>query len=76
MPEPILSAMVAALYNLSGVLLQSAGMEYSIIGGENGSVIIHDLDENRVLAIAVPESDERKLGSYIAKIKGIILKVV
>ena len=76
MPEPILSAMVAALYNLSGVLLESEGMEYSIIVGENGSVIIHELDENRVLALAVPESDERKLGSYIAKIKAIILKVV
>jgi predicted regulator of Ras-like GTPase activity (Roadblock/LC7/MglB family) len=72
-PEPILSAMVAALYNLSGVLLES-GMEYSIIGGENGSVILHDLDENRILALAVPESDERKLGSYIAKIKAIIMK--
>ncbi|MFX0106317.1 MAG: hypothetical protein ACFE75_12630 [Candidatus Hodarchaeota archaeon] len=71
MPESILSAMVAALYNLSGVLLES-GMEYSIIGGENGSVIIHDLDENRVLALAVPESDERKLGTYIAKIKAIL----
>ncbi|KKN50874.1 hypothetical protein LCGC14_0628330 [marine sediment metagenome] len=71
MAEPILSAMVAALYNLSGVLLES-NMEYSIIGGENGSVIIHDLDENRILAIAVPESDGRKLGSYIAKIKAII----
>jgi len=71
MPEPILSAMVAALYNLSGVLLES-GMEYSIIGGENGSVIIHDLDENRILALAVPESDERKLGTYIAKIKAIL----
>lgn len=75
MPESILSAMVAALYNLSGVLLES-GMEYSIIGGDNGSVIIHELDENRVLALAVPESDERKLGSYIAKIKAIILKVL
>ncbi|MFW9895142.1 MAG: hypothetical protein ACFFD7_04990 [Candidatus Thorarchaeota archaeon] len=73
MPEPILSAMVAALYNLSGVLLES-GMEYSIIGGENGSVILHDLDKNRILALAVPESDERKLGSYIAKIKAIIMK--
>ncbi|MHA1985311.1 MAG: hypothetical protein ACW98D_01610 [Promethearchaeota archaeon] len=73
MAEPILSAMVAALYNLSGVLLES-GMEYSIIGGENGSVILHDLDENRILALAVPESDERKLGSYIAKIKAIIMK--
>ncbi len=71
MPEPILSAMIAALYNLSGVLLEG-GMEYSIIGGENGSVIIHDLDENRILALAVPESDERKLGSYIAKIKVVI----
>jgi predicted regulator of Ras-like GTPase activity (Roadblock/LC7/MglB family) len=75
MAEPILSAMIAALYNLSGVLLES-GMEYSIIGGQNGSVIIHELDENRILALAVPESDERKLGSYIAKIKAIILKVV
>ncbi len=75
MSEPILSAMVAALYNLSGVLLES-GMEYSIIGGENGSVILHDLDENRILALAVPESDERKLGSYIAKIKAIIMKVI
>ena len=71
MPEPILSAMIAALYNLSGVLLES-GMEYSIIGGQNGSVIIHDLDENRILALAVPEADERKLGGYIAKIKAII----
>ncbi len=75
MPESILSAMVAALYNLSGVLLES-GMEYSIIGGENGSVILHDLDENRILALAVPESDERKLGFYIAKIKAIIQKVI
>jgi len=71
MPEPIISAMIAALYNLSGILLES-GMEYSIIGGENGSVIIHDLDENRILALAVPEADERKLGSYIAKIKAIL----
>ncbi|MFW9987291.1 MAG: hypothetical protein ACFFC3_01410 [Candidatus Odinarchaeota archaeon] len=71
MPEPILSAMVAALYNLSGVLLESH-MEYSIIGGDNGSVILHDLDENRLLALAVPESDGRKLGGYIAKIKTII----
>ena len=71
MPEPILSAMVAALYNLSGVLLES-GMEYSIIGGDNGSVIIHDLDENRILALAVPEANERKLNQIIAKIKAII----
>ena len=71
MPEPILSAMTSAIFNLSGILLEE-GLEYSIIGGEYGSIIIHELDQNRILAIAVPEADERKLGSYIAKIKAII----
>jgi predicted regulator of Ras-like GTPase activity (Roadblock/LC7/MglB family) len=71
MPEPMLSAMSSAIYNLAGVLLEG-GLEFSIIGGENGSIIIHELDETRILAIAVPEADERKLGSYIAKIKSII----
>ena len=71
MPEPILSAMTSAIFNLAGVLLEE-GLEFSIIGGENGSIIIHELDENRILALAVPEADERKLGSYIAKIKALI----
>ncbi len=71
MPEPILSAMTSAIFNLAGILLED-GLEFSIIGGENGSIIIHELDESRILAIAVPEADERKLGSYIAKIKSII----
>ena len=72
MPEPILSAMTSAIYNLAGVLLEE-GLEFSIIGGDHGSIIIHELDETRILAIAVPEADERKLGSYIAKNKSIIL---
>jgi len=71
MPEPILSAMTSAIYNLAGILLEE-DLEYSIIGGENGSIIIHELDEKRILAIAVPEADERKLGSYIVKIKSLI----
>lgn len=71
MPEPMISAMVSALYNLSDVLLEE-GLEYSIIAGNNGSIIIHELDENRILFIAVPEADESKLGSFIVKIKTII----
>jgi len=73
MQEPILSAMTSAIYNLSGILLEG-GLEYSIIGGENGSFIVHELDETRIIAIAVPEADEKKLGSYIVKIKTIINK--
>lgn len=72
MPEPIISAMISALYNLSDVLLEEQNVEYSIIAGENGSIILHALDEHRILFIAVPEADESKLGSFIAKIKTII----
>ncbi|TFG28930.1 MAG: hypothetical protein EU532_04155 [Promethearchaeota archaeon] len=71
MPEPMISAMISALYNLSDVLLEE-NMEYSIIAGGNGSIIIHELDENRILFVAVPEADESKLGSFIAKIKVLI----
>jgi len=70
MPESTISAMISAVYNLSDIL--TGGMEFSIIAGENGSIIIHELDESRVLCVAVPEADESKLGTYIVKIKKII----
>ncbi|MBD3228520.1 MAG: hypothetical protein GF329_10060 [Candidatus Lokiarchaeota archaeon] len=74
MSEPMLSAMISALYKLSGILLEQSGLEYSIIGGNAGSIIIAELDENRILCVAVPEAKDKKLGSYIAKIKSIIEK--
>jgi len=74
MAEPMLSAMISALYKLSGILLEQSGLEYSIIGGNAGSIIIAELDENRILCVAVPEAKDKKLGSYIAKIKSIIEK--
>ena len=73
MAEPMLSAMSSAIYSLSEVLLEGA-LEYSIISGENGSIILHELDERRILCVAVPEAAENKLGGYIAKIKKIIKK--
>ncbi len=72
MSEPTLSAMCAALYELSSILLEKKGLEYSIVGGENGSIILHELDETRVLAVAIPEADEKRIKNYIAKIKSII----
>jgi predicted regulator of Ras-like GTPase activity (Roadblock/LC7/MglB family) len=71
MPEPTISAMISAIYNLAGILLDG-GLEFSIIGGDHGSIIIHELDESRILAIAVAEGDEKILRSHIAKIKAII----
>lgn len=74
MPEPMLSAMVSAIYSLSTVLIEE-GLEFSIIAGKNGSIILHELpDRNRILCIAVPEADEKKIGKYIVKIKKIIGK--
>jgi len=70
MPESTISAMLSALYNLSDILIGE--MEFSIIAGENGSIIIHELDESRILCVAVPEADESNLGTYIVRIKGII----
>ena len=71
MPEPIISAMTSAIYNIAGILLEG-GLEFSIIGGDHGSIIIHELDESRILAIAVSEGDDKILRSHIAKIKTII----
>ncbi|MBY9005878.1 MAG: hypothetical protein KGD63_03885 [Candidatus Lokiarchaeota archaeon] len=72
MAEPMLSAILAAIYKLSGIILENSDLEYSIICGENGSIIVHELDDTRILCVAVPESDDKKLGSYIAEIKTIL----
>ncbi|TXT61127.1 MAG: hypothetical protein BAJALOKI2v1_50096 [Promethearchaeota archaeon] len=71
MAEPMISAMISALYSLSDVLLEG-GLEYSVIAGENGSIIVHELDANRILCVAVPSSEDDKLGTYIARIKAIL----
>ena len=72
MPESMMSAMIAALYNTSEMLLQDETLEFSIIGGENVSMIVQVIDEHRILCIAVPEASETKLRSYIARIKSLI----
>ncbi len=74
MAEPMLSAILAAFYKLSGVILENSDLEYSIIGGENGSIIVHELDEARILCVAVPDADDKRLGAYIAEIKTILQK--
>lgn len=74
MAEPMLSAMISAVYNLADILTEESHFEYNIIFGDNGSIIIHELDGKRILCVAVPEADEQKVGSYIVKIKSIIKK--
>ena len=72
MPESAISANISAVYHLSEIL--TGELEFSIIAGEMGSIIIHELDENRIICVAVPVTEESKLGSYVVKIKDIIKK--
>ncbi|MHA1729532.1 MAG: hypothetical protein ACTSWY_12470 [Promethearchaeota archaeon] len=65
-----LSAFLYALYQLTGIILKKQ-TEYTIIGGGYGSIIIQKIDNERILGISVPESDDAKLGKYIAKIQEI-----
>ncbi len=72
MAEPMLSAMLSAINSLFNVLLFNEIHEYSIISGALGSIIVHELDESRILCIAVPEGKDTKIKSYVAKIKSLI----
>jgi predicted regulator of Ras-like GTPase activity (Roadblock/LC7/MglB family) len=73
MEEPKISAFIYALYQLTNILLKTA--EYTIIAGVYGSIIIIRIDDERILGIAVPESDDAKLGKYIAKLEEIIRNI-
>ncbi len=71
MPGPMISAITSALFNLTDVLLKKS-VEYSVISGDDGSIIIHQIDNDRILCVAIPDRREDQIGKYIAKIKEII----
>ncbi len=71
MPDSMISAIASALFNLTDVLFKKS-VEYSYIRGDNGLIIVHQIDEERLLSIAIPEKNEDLIGSYIARIKEII----
>jgi len=71
MPDPMISAITSALFNLTDVLLKKS-VEYSVISGDDGSIIIHQIDNDRILCVAIPDRREDQIGKYIAKIKEII----
>ena len=71
------NALVIAIITKDGLPIKvQSTMPEPIISamGDHGSIIIHELDESRILAIAVSEGDDKILRSHIAKIKSIIKK--
>lgn len=71
MPDPMLSAITSALFNVVNVLLKK-NVEYSIITGDAGSIIIHQIDNERILNVAIPDRKEEQIGIYLARIKEIL----
>jgi len=69
--EAMVGSMVAALSNLTTVMLKTQ-MEYSILHGVGAHLIVVQFDSDRIIALSVPEEDEINIGSYLAKIKEII----
>jgi len=68
---PTFSAFIYALYQLANVIMKN-NAEFITIGGPSNSFIIKEIDKSRILGIAIPESDEQKLGKYIVKLEEII----
>lgn len=71
MDSPKMAAFIYALNQLTNIILSNT-VEHSIISGIFGSIIVQQVDDERILGIAVPESDDIKLNKYIAKIQEII----
>lgn len=69
--EALMSSMVAAISNLTQVILKKP-LDYTILQGDGGIILVVQFDESRVLAIVIPESEEKKVGQYLAQIKEII----
>ena len=69
--EAMVGSMVAALSNLTTVMLKTQ-MEYSILHGVGAHLIVVQFDIDRIIALSIPEEDESNIGTYLAKIKEII----
>ena len=57
MPDSMISAIASALFNLTDVLLKKS-VEYSVISGDEGSIIVHQIDNDRILCVAIPDGRE------------------
>ena len=73
MQEALLSSMIAAISNLTTVLLKEP-LDYTVIQNSTDILLVIQFDEAKILAIALPESHDSKIGYYLAKIKEIVKK--
>ncbi|MBN2155888.1 MAG: hypothetical protein JW776_07575 [Candidatus Lokiarchaeota archaeon] len=75
MEEPKISAFIYALHSLATTLLKNE-VEHTVISGDYGSYIIQQIDEERILGIAVPESEDARINKFVAILQEIMKKSI
>jgi predicted regulator of Ras-like GTPase activity (Roadblock/LC7/MglB family) len=73
--EVMIGSMVSAISNLTNVMLKNP-LDYSVLQGDGGSVLVVQFDAERILAIVIPKNEESQIGQYLARIKEIISKCI
>jgi len=66
-----LSGQLAHMFETSKLLVENK-IDSVILNGQEGHIIINEIDENRILAVGILEENKEKVEIYASKIKEII----
>nr|MDO8117774.1 hypothetical protein [Candidatus Sigynarchaeota archaeon] len=69
--EARIAAFISAIFNVN-TLITSEDAEFTTVFGHDQSIIIHVLDEKRLLAISIESGDTSTIMKYIVKIKELL----
>ncbi|MGQ9721013.1 MAG: hypothetical protein ACUVXA_06800 [Candidatus Jordarchaeum sp.] len=62
-----ISGMISAIHTIGGNMVPNEDSDYSVIAGKEGLIIAQQIDNNRLLAVAIPK--KVKINDIVAKIK-------
>lgn len=62
-----ISGMISAIHAIGGNMVPNEDSDYSVIAGKEGLIIAQQIDNNRLLAVAIPK--KVKINDIVAKIK-------
>jgi predicted regulator of Ras-like GTPase activity (Roadblock/LC7/MglB family) len=66
-----LSGQLAHMFETSKLLVENK-LDSVILNGQEGHIIINEIDENRILAVGILEENKEKVEIYAIKLKEII----
>jgi predicted regulator of Ras-like GTPase activity (Roadblock/LC7/MglB family) len=69
--EARVSAFISAIFGVNA-LITDEDAEFTTVVGQDQSIIIHRIDNNRLLALSVPSGENSTLMRYVVRIKELI----